>query len=161
MSIEVKRQRGWSLTSKRPLGEWYNKLQRKSCRLAMINTSQNTATDTVRELPAGNRGSTWIPQWGIWMGNRLGYWELFRYRKSWQISFDIHRTYQGCENAADIYGTNKIYIGTDEGSHEIQPPRYYDKLFKMPPTSLPYLQQLEVEEQAKLAAISTLKWKEL
>lgn len=90
------------------------------------------------------------------------------------------------ENVADIYWTNKIYIGTDEGSHEIQPPRYYDKLYdidypsdmdriksmrkevadsykqiKMQSTSLPYLQQLEVEEQAKLAAISTLKRKEL
>ena len=89
------------------------------------------------------------------------------------------------EHRDQIYENNSIFVGTGEGSHQIRPPRYYDRLFdvdypsdlvaikerrkeiaetmtkvKMESTSLPYLQQLEVEEQAKLAAISTLKRKE-
>ncbi len=85
----------------------------------------------------------------------------------------------------ELYETDCIFIGTDEGSHKIRPPRYYDKLYdldfpddfalikenrkgfcedmkllKLESTSLPYLQMLENEEIVKQSQISALKRKE-
>jgi hypothetical protein len=81
--------------------------------------------------------------------------------------------------------TSDIWVSTPEGGRRIKPPKYYDRLFericpdgfselkdvrkefaedmnklKLQSTSLPYLEMLAVEEENKLAAISSLKRKE-
>ncbi len=89
------------------------------------------------------------------------------------------------DNKDTIFDSDFIYVGTEEGSHAIRPPRYYErkfeidfpedyailkeqrkefcedmKLLKQESTSLPYLQMLETEELVKQAQISALKRKE-
>lgn len=84
-----------------------------------------------------------------------------------------------------IFNSDFIYVGTEEGSHSIRPPKYYERLFdidypedyailkeqrkefcedmkelKLQNTSLPYLKMLETEELNKQAQISVLKRKE-
>lgn len=85
-----------------------------------------------------------------------------------------------------IFDSDFIYIGTEDGSHTIKPPRYYEKLFdidypedyvimkeqkkefmedmkklRLENTSLPYLEQLEVAELNKQKSISALPRKEI
>lgn len=85
----------------------------------------------------------------------------------------------------ELYKSDYIYVSTPEGSHQIRPPRYYDKLFdidypsdfekikafreefcddmkvlKLQSTSMPYLSMLETEELVKMSQISALKRKE-
>lgn len=89
------------------------------------------------------------------------------------------------DNKEEIFKYEEIYIGTEEGSHAVRPPRYYEKLFaldfpedyailkeqrkefcddmkqlKLERTCLPYLEMLETQELVKQSQISALKRKE-
>lgn len=84
-----------------------------------------------------------------------------------------------------IFDSDFIYVGTEDGSHSIKPSRYFERLFdidfpeeyvkmkeqkkefledmkklRRDRSSLPYLEQLEVDELNKLKAISALPRKE-
>lgn len=84
-----------------------------------------------------------------------------------------------------IFDFDSLYVGTDTGSYEIKPPRYYSKLLeiddfdlamsirdsrrdfafdmtrlKLESTSLPYLSMLQSEEENKLAHIRSLSRKD-
>lgn len=90
------------------------------------------------------------------------------------------------EHKETIFDSDFIYIGTEDGSHSIKPPRYYERLFdidypdeyvkmkeqkkefmedmkklRMENTSLPYLEQLAVDELNKEKALSALPRKEI
>lgn len=86
------------------------------------------------------------------------------------------------EDHPDLYEHEFINISTEKGGRKFRPPKYYDKLFdvdcpeesaklkavrqkmaaeaqkaKLQKTTLPYLDQLAVEERANLARIKSLK----